>query len=693
VTASSLSAAIEIMRARLAALDLTQSSIRIVGVDEIEAVLPDVGNAAPAQEELGKTGQLYFYDWEPNVIGRSGNPVPNEGIATGDTTTTGPGGVTAGLLEYQAVLRAARRPAILRKTDTTWGLGCTPRQEHGCLYGSWYLLDAAREAVLRGPVDTSQDLYADRHAPPAAARPRAVRVNPGTVLVQAHPVEDENTGRVINPSPNGWYVLNDDPALSGADIMNPAQSNDEVTGQPNVTFGFTPYGKVAFERLTREVAHRGQEAQVPGVSKEAAQQHFAIVLDGQLISVPSIDYARYPEGIDASNGSEISGGLTIASARSLANELQSGPLPVKLELISRSLVKRGAPGASLADLTTAVPRTQRSSWSFGPLAGYLWRGRVQMVSASWTVPRVIPGSPAGVAGTWVGTRAPGPSSRAPFIQIGVNEQALTPTAKRPTDAIYDAFWSATSRHFHPQFLFPVHAGDTVAARLALTHERWTLAIVDTTSGAAAHFSTSAEAHAPFNAAMWMQEDVTNQTTGKPFAYPRLTPTDFSQLTVNSAPPTYADLDSQWMSAGDSSLAPSPLHRDSFTLRQAAVSSAGAQYLRIADPEDAATEAFAAQMAGWRPRTPRRQIASASRGFQAALRTNVATLTHSPWPTRVHGLVASLIVAIGLVNADLEAVTSIPSAGLASWISRIERDAAGISDAGHKIRRALGLPEL
>jgi hypothetical protein len=315
------------------------------------------------------------------------------------------------------------------------------------------------------------------------------------------------------------------------------------------------------------------------------------------------------------------------------------------------------------------------------------------VSASWTVPRVIPGSPAGVAGTWVGTRAPGPSSRAPFIQIGVDEQALTPTAKRPTDAIYDAFWSATSRHFHPQFLFPVHAGDAVAARLALTHDAWTLAIVDATSGASAHFSTSAEAHASFDAAMWMQEDVTNQTTGKPFAYPRLTSTNFSQLTVNSAPPTYADLDSQWMSAGDGSLAPSPLRRGSFTLRQAAVSSAGAQYLHVAEPEDAATEAFAAQMAGWRPKTPRRQIASASRAFQAALRTNVAALTHSRWPTRVHGLVASLIAAVGLVIDDLRAVTPIPSAGLAPSISRLERDMAAIGDAGHLIRRALDLPEL
>src|SRR5207237_9324500 len=46
----------------------------------------------------------------------------------------------------------------------------------------------------------------------------------------------------------------------------------------------------------------------------------------------------YPEAIDATNGSEISGGFTITSAQELASELQSGALPIRLELISNSQV-------------------------------------------------------------------------------------------------------------------------------------------------------------------------------------------------------------------------------------------------------------------------------------------------------------------------------------------------------------------
>ena len=40
----------------------------------------------------------------------------------------------------------------------------------------------------------------------------------------------------------------------------------------------------------------------PAVRRREAQQHFAVVLDDQVITAPSIDYPEYPEGIDATPG-------------------------------------------------------------------------------------------------------------------------------------------------------------------------------------------------------------------------------------------------------------------------------------------------------------------------------------------------------------------------------------------------------
>ncbi|HTQ68595.1 MAG TPA: protein translocase subunit SecD [Solirubrobacteraceae bacterium] len=339
VNTESLERAINIMRKRVDQIGVSQPEIQRSGSDEIDVALPDVHNVKRAQEAVGTTAQLNFYDWETNVIGPSGKAEPSVGTVTGDATNEGAGGATAGLSQYQAVLRAAKRPAILRKNDTTWTPGCTPEQKNGCIYGSWYLLDTAHEKVLRGPEETEANLYGDLKAP-KGAKLKAVRVNPGTVIVQAHPIENE-AGKVTVKSPNSYYVLNDDPALKGSDITNPQQGFDEGaggTGQPNVTFGFTGKGKGIFERITRNIARRGQEAQLPGVSKAEALQHFAVELDGQLITVPSIDYTQYPEGIDAATGSQISGGFTITTAQNVANELQSGALPLRLKLISRSQV-------------------------------------------------------------------------------------------------------------------------------------------------------------------------------------------------------------------------------------------------------------------------------------------------------------------------------------------------------------------
>src|SRR3977135_1428299 len=69
VDAESLDRAIGIMRKRVDKLRGAQPGIQRSGKDEIDVQLPDVTNASRAQDEVGKTAQLYFYDWEPNVIG------------------------------------------------------------------------------------------------------------------------------------------------------------------------------------------------------------------------------------------------------------------------------------------------------------------------------------------------------------------------------------------------------------------------------------------------------------------------------------------------------------------------------------------------------------------------------------------------------------------------------------------------
>src|SRR5215831_12005243 len=110
VDTESLNRAIDIMRSRVDKLGVAQPEIQRSGAEEIDVALPDVSNASRAQDEVGKTAQLYFYDWESNVIGPSGKPAgASEPQVTGGQQA---GSSAAGKLEYQAVLLAVKRPPI-----------------------------------------------------------------------------------------------------------------------------------------------------------------------------------------------------------------------------------------------------------------------------------------------------------------------------------------------------------------------------------------------------------------------------------------------------------------------------------------------------------------------------------------------------------------------------------------------------
>jgi hypothetical protein len=212
VTPAAMKATIAVMRKRVDGIG-AQSVIRRTGASRINVELP--GSSSPTEPVIGKTAQLFFYDWEPNVIGPNGKPAPTEATVTGGANA---GSSQFGLPEYQAVLRAAKRAPELRKSDTTWSKGCTPAQVAGCIYGTWYLLDAKHEKVIRGPEETKKNLYSDlkpKEVPNGVAL-KAIRVNPGTVLVQARPIES-SSGKVTKKSPNSWFVVVDRPVLTGSE--------------------------------------------------------------------------------------------------------------------------------------------------------------------------------------------------------------------------------------------------------------------------------------------------------------------------------------------------------------------------------------------------------------------------------------------------------------------------------------------
>jgi SecD/SecF fusion protein len=314
VTQDAIARALDIMRQRVDAFGVSEPELQQLGNNQIQVNLPGVSDAQRAAQQVGTTAQLFFYDWEKVIL--------DESCKTDDTQPNGGQTPITGL--YQAVQRASKCPA---KPDANNNAASAAR---------FYAFDKiSHKPFANGqPFDTAAAANA---AVPAAdrARVQVLQVPVGILVVRDEKPAPAKDGTVAK-APDRWWVILDNPALSGTDIKNPEQNFDQqAANQPIVTFNFTDKGRKAFAAITQQIAQRGQENSLPG---QPNFQHFAIVLDNQLVSSPFIDFVQNPQGIDGSTGAQISGGFTIQTAQDLAKILKIGALPVRLDLVSRSQV-------------------------------------------------------------------------------------------------------------------------------------------------------------------------------------------------------------------------------------------------------------------------------------------------------------------------------------------------------------------
>ncbi len=126
VTGEAIDRTIEIMRERVDKFGVAEPEIQRTGEDQIDVALPDVSNADQAADQVGKTAQMYFYDWEPNVLGPGCRPADQTNLTQADAVAI-TGGQQAGsgvgaLTQYEAVLRASNCKATNTGKETTNGL-------------------------------------------------------------------------------------------------------------------------------------------------------------------------------------------------------------------------------------------------------------------------------------------------------------------------------------------------------------------------------------------------------------------------------------------------------------------------------------------------------------------------------------------------------------------------------------------
>ena len=192
---------------------------------------------------------------------------------------------------YDAISEGSRLPARPGCSDCSH-----PGPQH-------YLFNSETEELIAGPADATQDLVGAGSDALGPTGGLILTVPPGAVVVQ-----------------NGskWFALTDRVALDGGDVVDPETSFD-TQNAPVVLFDLTEEGQADFERLTKGIAERGGG-------------HFAFVLDNEVLTLPLVDAAANPDGIDASNGVQISGVGSVSEAQRVAAVLQVNSLGVDLEL-------------------------------------------------------------------------------------------------------------------------------------------------------------------------------------------------------------------------------------------------------------------------------------------------------------------------------------------------------------------------
>ncbi len=291
VTPEAITRSVEIIRSRVNAFGVSEPEIQTQGSDQIVVALPGADNPNQVVTDLIQPAQLVFINFERNVVNTNQAGLPDLFDAVQLARRTEPTG-TRGKATFYAFKDKKEIPGVPPAPDRV----------------------------------TLAESFPDNTIPPGV---QVLRVQKGLFLAfeETQRLQTRNAGTV-----KSWYVFQNVPGITGADVSEARASID--TGalggtQQIVSLDFTDAGGRKFADITRQLAQDGQIA--------GELQRFAIILDGRIVSNPTIDYNENPSGIQGGRA-QITGSFTRSEAQTLAKQINSGALPIQLTVISQKQV-------------------------------------------------------------------------------------------------------------------------------------------------------------------------------------------------------------------------------------------------------------------------------------------------------------------------------------------------------------------
>ncbi|MCC0099187.1 protein translocase subunit SecD [Streptomyces flavotricini] len=322
INETNMNTAVGIIERRVNGLGVSEAEVQTQGRDHIIVNIPKGTNEKQAREQVGTTAQLYF---RPVLAFADGAPAAPE-------ATPSPSASSSGAPKAEGSGKPGT-PATPSSSATSQGRVLSEALK-------------APAATASPSPSASESKKADDKAPAPTPAPSGVEAAAADLQAKFAALDCTNeaqraaAGKGAKPEDAtvacgkrgdtwGKWILG--PAgVAGTDVKDAKGVIDPQRGQWIVTMQFTDKGADKFAKITGELA-----------TKQMPQNQFAIVLDGEVVSDPSVSQAL------TGGNAEISGGFTQQSAQDLGNMLSYGALPLSFSEDSVTTVTAALGGEQL----------------------------------------------------------------------------------------------------------------------------------------------------------------------------------------------------------------------------------------------------------------------------------------------------------------------------------------------------------
>ncbi|MFJ6796142.1 protein translocase subunit SecD [Streptomyces sp. NPDC091268] len=324
INETNMNTAVGIIERRVNGLGVSEAEVQTQGRDHIIVNIPKGTNEQQAREQVGTTAQLYF---RPVLAVADGAPVAPETTPSGSPSPSASGSGAPKTEDGKS-----SPPATPSSSATSQGRALSEALK-------------APAAPTPSPSASESKKADDTKAPTPSAPPAGDAAVADlqakfTALDCSNEAQRAAVGKNVKPEDptlacgkrgNTWgkWVLGP-AAVNGQDVKDAKGVIDPQRGMWIVTMQFTDKGADKFAKITGELA-----------AKQSPQNQFAIVLDGDVISDPSVSQAL------TGGNAEISGGFTQQSAQDLGNMLSYGALPLSFQEDSVTTVTAALGGEQL----------------------------------------------------------------------------------------------------------------------------------------------------------------------------------------------------------------------------------------------------------------------------------------------------------------------------------------------------------